>query len=102
MRFKSFLSFYNINPNRWELHDDYIVFHNHTSYRFADDIYCLKFIDFYRYKLWKRKEEKYVAQVKSNQKYQEMIDIIKQDIADYEKRNQKEVAEKLNEIWKER
>lgn len=30
-----------------------------------------------------------------------MIDIIKQDIADYEKRNQKETTEKLNEIWKE-
>ena len=30
-----------------------------------------------------------------------MIDILKQDIVDYEKRNQKETAEKLNEIWKE-
>lgn len=31
-----------------------------------------------------------------------MIDILKQDIADYEKRNQKETTEKLNEIWKEK
>ena len=47
------------------------------------------------------KKEKYATQVKNNKKYQEMIDILKQDIADYEKRNQKETAEKLNEIWKE-
>ena len=81
--------------------DDYIVFRNHTFSRFVDDRYCFNFIGFYRYKLWKRKKEEYATQVKNNQKYQEMIDILKQDIADYEKRNQKETAEKLNEIWKE-
>ena len=102
IKFKSFVSFYNINPDRWELYDDSIVFRNHTSYSFSGDKYCFKFIDYYRYKLWKRKKEKYATQVKNNKKYQEMINILKQDIADYEKRNQKEVTEKLNEIWKER
>lgn len=102
IKFKSFVSFYNINPDRWELYDDSIVFRNHTSRSFFGDEYCFRFIDYYRYKLWKHKKEKYDTQVKNNQKYQEMIDILKQDIANFEKRNQKETSEKLNEIWKER
>ena len=102
IKFKSFVSFYNINPNRWDLHDSHIEFRNYTSLRYVHDRYCFRFIDFYRYKLWKYKKEKYATQVKNNQAYQEMIDILKQDIADYEKRNQKETSEKLNTIWKEK
>lgn len=119
INFKSFVSFYNINPDRWELHDDYIKFilNNDPEEYFPDlhrpdlvlycsfgdrrDRYCFRIIDYYRYKLWRRKKEKHAAQVESAQKIQEMTNILKQDIADYEKRNQKEVTEKLNEIWKE-
>lgn len=100
IKFKSFIAFYNVNPDRWELNDSYIRFCR-NSYSLGDK-YCFKFIDFYRYKLWKREKYKHATSIRSVKKYQEMIDILKQDIADYEKRNQKETSEKLNEIWKER
>lgn len=98
IKFKSFLAFYNINPNRWELLDDYVRFLNNP--RKFGDTYCFRFIDYYRYLIWRHKENNRIDSISSAQKYQEMIDILKQDIADFEKRNTQETSEKLNEIWR--
>ena len=47
------------------------------------------------------KSKKYDSQLETNKAYAKMIKIIKQDIADFEKRNAAETKQKLNEIWKE-
>ena len=84
IKLKTLKLFYEINPDRWTLYDDYIKF-NINNY--SGDAYCFHFIDYYRYKLWHRKIKKYNSQLESNKAYAEMIEIIKQDIADFEERN---------------
>lgn len=87
LKFNSFLEFYNLNPNRWDLYDGYVKFCKESYYYSSNNIkYCFKLIDFYRYKIWKRKKEKYDSKTKQNKKYQEMIDILKKDIENSKKK----------------
>lgn len=99
IKLKTLKSFYEINPDRWTLYDDHIKF---NISNWSGDAYCFHFIDYYRYKLWYHKIKKYNSQLETNKAYAEMIKIIKQDIADFEKRNAAETKQKLNEIWKEK
>ena len=56
IKFNSFISFYNINPDRWRLNDDSVDFVKEKFYCSSDYIYYkFHFIDFYRYKHWHKK-----------------------------------------------
>lgn len=103
IKFKSFKSFYNINPGKWELHDDYVNYlkpfeyyynsYNRVKFRF-------NFIDYYRYRLWKHNLETQKRKIKDYKEYQDVLEEIKKDIAAFEKNNIAETEKQLNDIWK--
>ena len=105
IKFKSFKNFYELNPDRWRLHDDTVVckidFKSIRNFNICinDDKFHFGFIDFYRYKLWKnnlgkRKENKLKAQITAR-----MIAAVKQDIAASEQQANKYQDEAVQTLW---
>lgn len=83
IKFESFISLYNEDSNRWELKDDYVSFYKtYYDYTYYDDnkiFCCFHFIDWLSYKVWKYKKEKNDCKIKTDEKYQEIMDIINRD-----------------------
>ena len=86
IKFNSFISFYNINPNRWELNNATVWFkikvedncpfpahEKHIKFKF-------NLIDTIKYKHWKRQKIKNDIILKNCEEYQKVLEIIKQDI----------------------
>ena len=105
IKFKSFKNFYELNPDRWRLHDDTvgckIDFKSMGNFNICinDDKFHFGFIDFYRYKLWKnnldkRKENKRKAQITAR-----MVAAVKQDIETNEKKAQQYQDEAVQTLW---
>ena len=89
IKFNSFISFYNINPDRWRLNDDSVDFVKKRFYCSYDYIYYkFHFIDFYRYKHWHKKLIKQKRLQKEMNDMNEMIRIVKSDIAKLEAESQ--------------
>lgn len=90
IKFNSFVSFYNINPDRWSLNDDSVDFVKEIRYYSYSNCIYYKFhlIDFYRYKHWHKKLIKQEKLQKEINDMNEMISIIKTDIAKFEEENQ--------------
>ena len=97
IKFKSFKSFYNINPCKWELHDDYV---NYRYYSYDRVKFRFNFIDYYRYRLWKHNLETQKRKAKYYKEYQDVLEEIKKDIAAFEENNAAETEKRLNDIWK--
>lgn len=91
IKFKTFISFYNVSTGRWKINDNNVSFvkpvmgildygEKYISYKFH-------FIDFYRYKLWHRqliKQEKIKEEIKA---VLEMTRIIREDINNLEEKS---------------
>lgn len=89
IKFKTFVSFYNINPDRWKLDDSNVVFIKERYCCVSDRIfYKFHFIDFYRYKHWHKKLIKQKRLQKEMNDMNEMIRIVKSDIAKLEAESQ--------------
>ena len=90
IKFKSFKNFYELNPDRWILHDDCVGCKSERFYTsFVADRFHFGFVDFYRYKLWmhsleRQKENKRKAQITAR-----MVAAVKQDIEANEKKAKK-------------
>ena len=102
IKFNSFVSFYNINPDRWRLDDDSVDFVKERFYCSSDYIYYkFHFIDFYRYKHWHKKLIKQKRLQKEIHNMNEMIRIINSDIAKLEaesQANMQSAAKSIREI----
>ena len=100
--FNSFISFYNINPDRWSLNDDSIDFIKERHFGCSYYIYYkFHLIDFYRYKHWHRKIIKQEKLQKEINNMNEMIRIVKSDLAKFEAENQAKIqsaAKNIREI----
>ena len=80
IEFKQFVSFYNINPDRWDLNEDavrceindckYIALH-------------FNLFDYYRYKKWRKKINKNSISIKNNEDLSKVIEVVKKDICKY-------------------
>ena len=101
IKFKSFKSFYNINPGKWELHDDYVNYLKLGRYYYGYDRvkFRFNFIDYYRYRLWKHNLETQKRKAKYYKEYQDVLEEIKKDIAAFEENNAAETEKRLNDIW---
>ena len=102
IKFNSFVSFYNINPNRWSLNDDSVDFVKERHFCYSNYIYYKFYlIDFYRYKHWHKKIIKQEKLQKEMNNMNEMIRIVKSDLAKFEEENQAKIqsaAENIREI----
>lgn len=89
IKFKTFVSFYNINPDRWKLDDSNVVFMKERYCCVSDRIfYKFHFIDYYRYIHWHKKLIKQKKLQKEMNDMNEMIRIVKSDIAKLEAESQ--------------
>ena len=81
IEFKQFTSFYNINPNRWDLKADAV------RCKINDEEYVTihfnNLFDYYRYKKWRKKINKNNISTKTNEELSKVIEIIKKDITQY-------------------
>ena len=102
IKFNSFVSFYNINPDRWNLDDDSVDFIKQKHFCYSNCIhYKFHFIDYYRYKHWHKKLIKQEKLQKEINNMNEMIRIVKSDLAKFEEENQAKIqsaAENIREI----
>ena len=60
IKFKTFISFYNIKPEHWSfggLYKNRIYFESCYPY-YAYQIYKFSFIDYYRFRIWDKQREK--------------------------------------------
>lgn len=89
IKFKTFISFYNINPEHWSFGDLYknkIYFESY--YPRARQTYKFNFIDYYRFRIWVKQGEKKKKKQKELQNISEMIEVIKYDLSQIEEENQ--------------
>ena len=98
IKFKTFLTFYEINPNRWELDELYVncKIPRETSYctLFYDkEEFHFSYIDTYRYHLWYKNIEKRKDTQYKDKATARMLAAVKQDVADLESKAQREINE---------
>ena len=95
IKFTQFQKFYSVNPNRWDLRDDYVACwtdeQHYVGLRFG-------FIDYYRYKSWHRSIIKNKFKQESNKQMAEIITAVKQDIAASEAKAKQMQEEFLNNL----
>ena len=78
--FKQFVSFYNINPDRWDLNEDAVRCEiNDCKY------VALHFnlFDYYRYKKWRKRINKNNISAMTNEELSKVIEVVKKDICKY-------------------
>lgn len=97
IKFRSFLVFYQMNPNKWKLEEEFVIYRYKITYDgfYASYIneYRFRFnlIDFVRYSIWKASKDKKTRQNAREQaykiqlaqdvrEYEEFIECIKQDL----------------------
>ena len=100
--FDSFKSFYQVNPERWKLGDYTVACNKTSSYSYITHQIWFKFnyIDSFRYRRFKRTLNRNNQSAQAIKNYNDMIALVKSDIAVFEEKNKKETEEKLNKIWK--
>lgn len=104
IKFSSFLAFYQVNPNKWKLEEEFVIYRYKITYDgYYSDFMCpiypsyneyrfrFNLIDFVRYSIWKAskdrkarqnvREQAYKIQLAQDvREYEEFIECIKQDL----------------------
>ena len=80
IRFKQFVSFYNINPDRWDLNEDVVRCEINDCEYIA---LHFNLFDYYRYKKWRKKINKNNIFIKNNEELSKVIEVVKKDICKY-------------------
>jgi hypothetical protein len=96
IKLDSFIKFYRINPERWQLYSHHVGFRvefgNYKKFKF-------NFIDYYRYKLWLYKKNKQDTEISNCKAYQEVLEVIQEDINKFKEQSAADEAEALRKIW---
>jgi len=121
IKFRTFKHFYNINPDRWRLWDDYVTcivgkepyeeydwvfdFSNHryervSSTRYVDKTQDLAFdfIDYIKYRWWLRTKEKHKAEKSHTEVMSQVINVVKKDIENLEALAEKQINEGIDSV----
>ena len=99
LKFKTFISFYNINPYHWSFDAQYgnRVYFKSYSHNISQT-YKFNFIDYYRFEIWHRKETKRKRKKQELQNMSKMIEVIKYDLSQFEEENQRQIEQATNNI----
>lgn len=107
IKFKAFERFYSINPDRWELEDGCVICRIYNDkkkpydglfYNYTKDWFRFGFIDYYRYKKFKRKIERNKVKEKNIQIASRMLKAVREDIENMESLAQKQQSEAMDNI----
>lgn len=81
IKFKSFVKFYDVNPNRWNLYDEYIECRiDDKSWNYSVERFSFGFIDFWRYKLWHKMQKRAERNKQHAESTSRMIAAVRRDI----------------------
>jgi hypothetical protein len=95
LKFKAFKSFYNINPDRWDLYDGSVKCKGTIN---SKEYFHFGLIDYIKYKFWRRNLDKRKAERKHAESTARMIDAVKQDIKCMDLLSQSELEQAKKEI----
>ena len=110
--FDRFIAFYNINPDRWDLHYDYVRYRKTRSY-FVDTVtFHFTFLECYKYKRWRKhlerletKDRKQRLKKARLEEYQEVLECVKKDLEEFTRKNDEmmkreteKYAQKVDEV----
>ena len=100
IKLKQFKLFYSMNPNVWELRDDYVIYNvfNKNGYATKSFKFYFPFLDFIKYKIFKKRLDKKSTQVKYSELYLEALEYIKKDINKFTTDNNDFVNEQLKKL----
>ena len=102
IKFNDFINLYVINPDRWELFKRYVDFVKPVDgyyTRWKETImFQFSIIDYYRYQYWRRNLEKQKQKQKECKQLQEVISILKSDLAKFEEQNAKRMNKEAEDI----
>ena len=105
--FKSFQQFYVINPKRWVLNNTYVecIIPDKSRYGLFDytEKFYFNFFDYQKYKKFLKKVEQDKIDTKNMRATAEMLNAVKQDIANMEslaQQQKKQAVDNLNAILK--
>ena len=89
-----------MNPNVWELSDDYVIYNvfNKNGYATKSFKFYFPFLDFIKYKIFKKRLDKKSTQVKYSELYLEALEYIKKDINKFTTDNNDFVNEQLKKL----
>lgn len=100
LKFKSFEKFYDLNPDRWDLYDhhvrckitkkEYSSFYGYERASTTYEYFCFGYFDTFRYKHWFKCQNKKDKESQHFESKSKMLLMVKQDIADLEKRAEHE------------
>ena len=95
IKFKDFTKFHALNDRRWTLGVDYVKCKLGGD---ACEVFEFSFIDFLKYRFWKRKNDSHQRNSDNIQSIQRMMDAVKEDIA---KAKEKETTNIIDLLVKE-
>lgn len=107
--FNSFKKFYELNPKRWIVHYGSVTCKTAKNACDNDDVFCFKFIDYYKYRSWLKQQENIKRQNIDIEATKRMMEAVKEDIAKSEAEAKKmferysdiDSFQKLLEHWRE-
>ena len=100
IKLEQFKLFYSMNPNVWELRDDYVIYNvfNKNGYATKSFKFYFPFLDFIKYKIFKKRLDKKSTQIKYSESYLEALEYIKKDINKFTTDNNDFVNEQLKKL----
>ena len=100
IKLEQFKLFYSMNHNVWELRDNYVIYNvfNKNGYATKSFKFYFPFLDFIKYKIFKKRLDKKSTQVKYSELYLEALEYIKKDIDKFTTDNNDFVNEQLKKL----
>lgn len=98
IKYKTFKSFYNINPERWYTHDDYVTYSLPRKYCNSTVYLYFNFIDYYRYRYWLYDREHCENKQQHSEKLRMIAESVQKDIQDNEKQCDAGTQDAIKEI----
>ena len=83
IKFNSFISFYNIAPNKWILYDEDVLYSSKQ-----DNCYCkfyFSFIDLIKYLIWHYQLNMNTIKEYEYNKYKKFVESVKKDLENFER-----------------
>lgn len=102
IKFATFKTFYDINPERWELDSGDVTYkipRKHMEDCTRRVYLHFDLIGYYQYKYWLKNQSRGKRTREHDKELYMVIESVKKDIKEYEKRHKTEMDETLKDIW---
>jgi len=96
--FNSFKKFYELNPQRWITQYGSVTCKTSKNAWDDDDVFCFKFIDYYKYRSWLKQQKKTKKKNDDTEATKRMMDAVREDIAKHEAESKKMSNSAIDEV----